>query len=435
MSLGSQDSWSNSGPSLEEYLNRSKATGDSNKSPAIDDSSSNLTATIEFTPVPRSPLSRTQIDLTQEADDAGEQPPEMPVHFVKEIATTPATQVRFRIQAKNFFCTWPQCDTPKEEVLERIKSLPNYSHAVVCKENHQDEHGVHLHAFFSLTQLLNTRSFQWLDDLAGKHGDYSAAKNVMASVNYVIKDGDIVFDGFDPHAFVRAKSQKKSPAASLGKKSTSSQAAQRIMEGADLFQLDDEMPGWILMNKRKAQEYISFVATKKARLSLKPWVPLDLDNYVEDWELEVVNWLNNNIKQKRAFKQQQLYLWSDGPNTGKTTLVEQLSDFLSVFTLPKTPYVDGYISGAYDLVVCDEFKSHFTIQFLNEFLQGSKMHLNQKGSGTVKSDNPPMIFLSNLPLVECYRNKSNTGPFEALSSRFLQVQIPRGKKLDVFKTL
>lgn len=348
-----------------------------------------------------------------------------------------ATQDRFRLQAKNFFLTWPQCNTPKETVLDRIKLLPDYSHAVVCRENHADDLGVHLHAFISFTKQQNKVGTKWLDDLAGKHGDYKAARNVPASVQYVIKDGDIVFDGFDPVQYCLLKNKKKSPVAAFtnGKEPAREMAAEMIRDGKTLFELDDAMPGWIMMNKRKAQEYIAFIAVKKARLSLKEWVPLDLDNYVEDWELEIVNWLNTNIKSPREFKQRQLYIWSDGPNTGKTTLVEQLEDYLSVFRLPKTPYVDGYMSGAFDLVVCDEFKSHFTIQFLNEFLQGSKMHLNQKGTGTVKSDNPPMIFLSNLPLAACYRNKCNTGPFAALESRFLQVQVPMGKKIDVFKTL
>lgn len=346
-----------------------------------------------------------------------------------------ATQDRFRLQAKNFFLTWPQCETAKETVLDRIKLLPDYSHAVVCRENHADDEGVHLHAFVSFTKQQNKVGMKWLDDLADSHGNYQSAKNPKAVVQYVIKDGDIVFDGFDPVQYCLLRNKNKSTAPSFGKTTQSELAVEMMKDGKSLFELDDVMPAWVMMNKRKASEYIAFVTVKKARLSLKDWVPLDLDNYVEDWELEIVNWLNNNIKTPREFKQKQLYIWSDGPDTGKTTLVSQLTEYLSVFRLPKTPYVDGYQSGAFDLVVCDEFKSHFTIQFLNEFLQGSTMHLNQKGTGTVKADNPPMIFLSNLPLAACYRNKCTTSPFRALESRFLEVQVPMGKKIDVFKTL
>lgn len=435
-----EQSESNSGPSLEEYLHsQERRLKRQNATFFREDGAGNLTHTrltssplgvTDFFPTPHQEI----VDLTQE--EIAQEVPGNGVVAVNQLATDNATQARFRLQAKNLFLTWPQCDTPKEDVLERIKSLPNYSHAVVCRENHKDELGVHLHAFVSLTKQNNAKGYRWLDDLAGKHGDYKSARNVFASVQYVIKDGDYVFDGFDPVAYVAARVNHKSTADSLGKQpSVSSQAAEMIRDGVDLFALDDALPGWVLMNKRKAQEYISFQNVKKARLGLKPWVPLDLDNYERDWEIEIVHWLNENIKKPRAFKQQQLYIYSDGPNTGKTTLVQQLAAYLNIFTLPKGKFIDGYISGAFDLVVCDEFKSHHTIQFLNEFLQGSQMHLDQKGSGTVKTDNPPMIFLSNLTLGECYKNKVLTGPFDALSVRFKQVCIPAGEKLDVFKTL
>lgn len=115
--------------------------------------------------------------------------------------------------------------------------------------------------------------------------------------------------------------------------------------------------------------------------------------------------------------------------------MEQLAKYCSTYHIPKTAFVDGYQSDLYDLVVCDEFKAQFTIQFLNEFVQGSRMHLNQKGSGTLKTDNPPMIFLSNAPLEGCYHKSIETGQFKALKTRFLEVEVPIGKKIDIFKTL
>lgn len=136
----------------------------------------------------------------------------------------------------------------------------------------------------------------------------------------------------------------------------------------------------------------------------------------------------------RVFKQKQLYVWSDGPDVGKTHMVEQLASYCSIFHLPKSAFVDGYSSGLYDLVVCDEFKAQFTIQFLNEFLQGSNMHLNQKGTGTLKTDNPPMIFLSNCSLEDCYHKSNHTGQFRALLARFTVVEVPIGSKIDLFAT-
>lgn len=150
--------------------------------------------------------------------------------------------------------------------------------------------------------------------------------------------------------------------------------------------------------------------------------------------VEIASWIQKNINAVRVFKQKQLFIWSDGPDVGKTNLVEQLAKHCSVFHVPKTAFVDGYQSDMFDLVVCDEFKAQFTIQFLNEFVQGSKMHLNQKGTGHLKKDNPPMIFLSNCSLSQCYHKSNETGQFKALASRFLEIEVPLGSKIDVFHT-
>lgn len=349
------------------------------------------------------------------------------------------TRVRFRLQAKFLFLTWPQCSTPKETVMERIKLLPNYEYCVVCREDHKDGSGEHLHAFVALTKMVRTWGTKWLDDLAGKFGNYSPARNNKKSVQYVIKDGDYIFDGFDPVAFLSLRQRHKSTRSSIGDKKMSK--AQEIAllvknDGATADIIDDLDPGYMMGNKRKIEEYISWQKLKRMCAEKLPWTPLNLSLFTDrDFNFKIAKWVALNIKQPREFKQKQLYIWSDGPNAGKTHLINELSKYLVVYNIPKTNFVDGYESGRFDLVVCDEFKAHFTIQFLNEFLQGSNMHLNQKGTGHLKTDNPPMIFLSNLSLEECYCKKAGTGPFLALLSRFKVVKVPFGKKIDLFWTL
>lgn len=306
---------------------------------------------------------------------------------------------------------------------------------MVCREDHKDAVGEHLHAFFALTKSWNLRNPKTLDALAGKHGDYRAAKNNFAVVKYVIKDGDYVFDGFDPALFLSQRVQKKTTAPS---KSASAEVARLIVEEkADLDIIDQKMPGFVLMNKRKLQEYISYQQVKRVKANLLPWCGIDMSRYesAPSCTFKIAKWLAANIKVPREFKQKQLYIWSDGPNAGKTELVIQLSKMLSVFHVPKTEYCDGYQSNYFDLLVVDEFKSHFKIQWLNEFLQGSVMHINQKGTGTVKTDNPPIIILSNYSLEECYNKVQFTGAFEAFKSRMKIVKVPKGVKIDVFFTL
>jgi len=395
-----------------------------------------LDAVVASSHVPSNTTASTAlVDLTQHSDeDSHADEPKAPVDEDHVLWTRkPAGQ--FLLQARYLFCTWPQCTTPKETVLDRIKLLPSYDFTVVCREDHADDAGEHLHAFIAFNKVNRKKGYKWLDDLAGQHGNYRAARNNQASVRYILKDGDVVFDGFNPTTFV-ANLEKHTKAKGPSK---SMVMATMIKDGKTLDDLDELDPGWMMMNKRKAEEYLAWTQVKKARLAITPLPAIDLDSYEEDYDLEIATWILENIGKPRKFKQQQLYVWSDGPNVGKTNLVEKLAEHLVVYTLPKTPFVDGYESNRFDLVLCDEFKAQFTIQFLNEFLQGAKsgMHLNQKGSGHRKTDNPPMIFLSNHSLADCYSKQSalNTGQFQALEARFKIVKIPAGKKIDIFHTL
>lgn len=386
----------------------------------------------DLDPAPEQPVLGSQDAPIEVSEDDPALLPAVGAQPAVEHATIRAPRAQFRLQAKFFFLTWPQCDTPKETVLERIKALANYSHAVVCREDHKEDDGVHLHAFVAFTKQVNRTGSAWLDALAGKHGNYQSARDQLKVIKYVMKDGDYVFHGFDPVEFLELREKKKST-----KPSMASEVARRVREeAASLDAIDDFAPSYVLTNKRKLQEYISYQQTKRMALAKLPWVPLDLSTFPDaDFNFKIAKWITENIRQPREFKQKQLYVWSDGPNAGKTHLVNELTKYLSVYHVPKNSYLCGYESGRFDLLVIDEFKSDFTIQFLNEFLQGSTMHINQKGTSTIKSDNPPCIILSNLELSSVYHKKCTSGPFVALQSRLKIVKIPNGKKIDVFKTL
>lgn len=372
------------------------------------------------------------IDLTQEADDSQAVVADPDIH----LPLPAAVRDRFRLQAKFFFLTWPQCDTPKEVVLARIKQLANYDYALVCRENHHDATGVHLHAFIAFDRQKNKTGCSWLDALADKHGNYQAARNNLKVVKYILKDGDYVFDGFDPVAFLAAAMDKRSTAGATGKGPTKAfLIADKIKTGSTIDDLDDFDPGYMLMNKRKIEDYLAWQVVKKQRLLKLEWQGVNIENLAPtSATYKIGRWLNANIKTERTFKQKQLYVWSASPNVGKTHLINELQKYLSVYYVPRTQYMDGYESGRYDLCVIDEFDSSHTIYFLNQFLQGSTMHLNQKGGGTLKHDNPPFIILANRPLEEVYRKACFTDPFKALLERFKIIKVT-DEKIDVFHTL
>lgn len=91
----------------------------------------------------------------------------------------------FRLQASNLFLTFPQCQELPATVLERIKNglVPEW--AVVCQEQHEDG-SLHLHCCIHLKARFRTRHADCFDYLAGKHGDYRAARNLTDVLKYVL---------------------------------------------------------------------------------------------------------------------------------------------------------------------------------------------------------------------------------------------------------
>jgi len=73
----------------------------------------------------------------------------------------------------------------------------------------------------------------------------------------------------------------------------------------------------------------------------------------------------------------------------------------------------------------DEFKGQKTLQWMNEFRQGSKMTLRKKGSQYLKSKNIPVIILSNYSLSECYPKAANDGRLSTLEARLKVVQVEK----------
>lgn len=85
-------------------------------------------------------------------------------------------------------------------------------------------------------------------------------------------------------------------------------------------------------------------------------------------------------------------------------------------------WLDGF-DNDYDLVVIDEFKGQKTIQFLNEFLQGSRMTLKQKGKQYLKEKNVPVIILSNFRLDECYPKAHLDNRLDTLACRLEIIEV------------
>lgn len=112
--------------------------------------------------------------------------------------------------------TYPQCTRSKEELLEFIKGLDDAQCAIVCKENHHETEGEHLHAWVKFRHQKEVAKSVWgsmfnWDDI---HGDYRkvtcSTRSIADTVKYVMKDGDTLVWNCDPDQLMNpGKSHKR----------------------------------------------------------------------------------------------------------------------------------------------------------------------------------------------------------------------------------
>ncbi len=335
----------------------------------------------------------------------------------------------FVINSLHLFLTYPQCTASKESVLLNIGHKLKPEFAIVSVEQHEDG-TPHLHCAIKMKKRRRIPA-EVLDALTGKHGDYRSARNMLKVISYVVKGGDYVAFGIDVPSYL-AKSARHT---STKKQPLRDQVAAKIRGGSSLEDIDDMLPGYFMMNKRKIQEYVSWVSLKRQRESKLKWMGIPIGTrYAFPEEKLIMMWIVDNIKKKRVFKQRQLWIYGS-IGTGKTSLVLWLEKYLSVYWIPHESFDDRYLDGRYDLAVCDEFKGTRMITWMNEFVQGSSMAIRKKGSQGMKRDNLPVIILSNYSIQEAYSEKVSDYAKTSLKARFKEVSIPDGEVISFYNAL
>nr|AGH27831.1 AC1 protein [Tomato yellow leaf curl virus] len=105
----------------------------------------------------------------------------------------------FKIYAKNYFLTYPNCSVSKEEALSQLKNLEaptNKKYIKVCRELHENGEP-HLHVLIQFEgkyQCKNQRFFDLVSPnrSAHFHPNIQAAKSSTDVKTYVEKDGDFI---------------------------------------------------------------------------------------------------------------------------------------------------------------------------------------------------------------------------------------------------
>jgi hypothetical protein len=151
---------------------------------------------------------------------------------------------------------------------------------------------------------------------------------------------------------------------------------------------------------------------------------------LEHSNMVIAGWVMQNLRgQVRPFKAKQLYV-SGNAGVGKTSFVSILSKCVNVYVAPNDgAWWDTY-DDAVDLVVFDEFKGNYSIQFLNGFLEGAAhgFPLPRRGTAPLtKRKNVACLFLGNYRLEEAYhtlcKDEAGLARLETLRGRLLELDL------------
>jgi len=293
--------------------------------------------------------------------------------------------------------------------------------AIIGQERHEDGEP-HLHCVISFISQLNVRRSDYFDVRFAQrtyHPNIQSARDRAACIMYCAKeDPDPVLFNVDIDGIRSSKSSSGKQ-----KEKLSDVIAKMLCSGTTLRELNDQMPGWFMLNKRKVAEYVATVDQWREQSQL---LALPLDVFIvkptmSDAVKAIVTWLASAIRVVRVNRSPQLFLYGP-PGVGKSRLICHLSRYLAVYTCPMDEDFYDLYTDDYDLIVLDEFKGQKFVQWLLRLLDGQTLNLRQKGTQYLKKKNTPVIILSNYHPDNCYKNVDCVS-MEAFRSRLTIVNV------------
>lgn len=285
----------------------------------------------------------------------------------------------------------------------------------------------HLHILVLFKKKFNTRNRSAFDFVCGKHGNYQPAKHQYAVVNYLRKSDQAPLSfGEIPNPALKSGRSRGKAGSGTPSESKSATYAQGLLSGSlTLQEIMRTDPGFYMQKKRHLEDFDSACRFLQMNASKQKW-PTELTYSGESLETQrIVEWLRSNIGVTRSLRQKQLYI--HGPKEFfKSTVIELLQEFLTLYEIPKgEDFYDFYDDRVVDLAYMDEFKAHKPIQWLNQFLDGSRMTLRKKGSQYLKCKKIPVIIMSNFSLEQCYAGALAKDPnkLDTLLSRLEVIEL------------
>lgn len=177
---------------------------------------------------------------------------------------------KFRITAKKFFLTYPQCNLEKEDLLSFLKTKANIIRYHIGREKHEDGN-LHLHAAVEYSRKLNIKdpnSFDYKEF----HPNIQAARNYDDVAAYCTKDGDFITNS----------------------------------------SFDDSKREGFYKRKRDSDAFEEYHQQKKEQKIVEEMYK---DLVLYPWQEELLRKLQEPVKLRRIF-----WVWSEDSNTGKSSM-------------------------------------------------------------------------------------------------------------------
>lgn len=105
----------------------------------------------------------------------------------------------FRITAKLYFLTYPQCDIPIQRLMDFLWTVKNKEPRllVVASEQHADGN-LHRHAYLEFKERVDVTN-ERLFDFEGFHPSIEKGRNARNILKYCTKEGDYAIRGDKEH--------------------------------------------------------------------------------------------------------------------------------------------------------------------------------------------------------------------------------------------
>lgn len=292
----------------------------------------------------------------------------------------------FRINSKQLFLTYPQCNADKQVVADYLQTkfkdygIDKYVVAHELHENGDD----HLHCYFKLERPVNSANSNFADLLIANnrwHGNYQGCRSAKNVLQYCTKKEDYVAN-FDISDVIKAASDRRKIIAD-----------ELINKKRPLNEVVEEYPMLIFEYKRLKENVELYWKDKEdERLPIPDFLP-------NPW--------NKQFSTKIIGKRRHYWIFSRQPDMGKTYHFAT-----PLFRAYKSALKSGDFSywnlrGDEEMLILDEYNTaKLKYDFLNSMCDGNCEYRIFMG-GVKALKNPLIIILSNQPIYELYPNMNS----------------------------